>query len=161
MIVVADTSVLINLCRVGEEDLLVKLFREVVIPPEVGEEFIRLACEVSRFQGLSLPQWVRQHSASAIPEIISAAPGLDPGETAALSLALEIQADAILVDERRGQQVAAALGLATIGILGILLQAKTSGLLSDLRPVLDRLEREAQFWISASLRDRVLRLARE
>lgn len=43
MIVVADTSVLLNLCRVGQGSLFQNLFREVVIPPEVAADFGRLA----------------------------------------------------------------------------------------------------------------------
>jgi uncharacterized protein len=44
--------------------------------------------------------------------------GLDLGEAAALTLAAEIHADAVLIDERRGHDVAVQLGLRTIGILG-------------------------------------------
>jgi predicted nucleic acid-binding protein len=43
VIVVADTSVLLNLCRIGQVELLARLFHEVVIPPEVAVEFGRLA----------------------------------------------------------------------------------------------------------------------
>jgi len=45
MIVVADTSVLLNICRIGKVELLIELFREIIIPPEVagGRSFIRSA----------------------------------------------------------------------------------------------------------------------
>jgi uncharacterized protein len=158
VIVVSDTSVLINLCRVGRGNLLKALFHEVVIPPEVAEEFARLATMVPRFGGLALPDGIRQQTPSTL---IHAASGLDAGETAALSLALEIRADAILVDERRGHDAAVELGLRTIGILGILLQAKNNGMLPMLRPVLDSLQRDAGFWMSASLREQILRLVGE
>jgi hypothetical protein len=59
MLVVADTSVLINLCRVGQGELVCRLFHEVLIPPEVAEEFARLASTVSRFVGLILPTGIR------------------------------------------------------------------------------------------------------
>lgn len=160
MIVVADTSVLLNLCRIGQVGLLARLFHEVVIPLEVAAEFGRLALQASRFQGLALPDWVRQQQASAISAALRAA-NLDPGETAALALALEIHADALLVDERRGHQVAIQMGIKTIGVLGILLQAKTSGLVPQVRPLLDQLEQEARFWIAPSVRQRVLQLAGE
>jgi len=160
VIVVADTSVLLNLCRIGRTDLLASLFREVVIPPEVAGEFIRLAAQVPRFHGLMLPPWVRQQGANRVPEAVQAA-RLDPGETAALALAVELHADALLVDERRGHMVARELGLRTIGVLGILLQARTSGLVPQLAPLLDELESKARFWISPAVRERVLRLAGE
>lgn len=160
MIVVADTSVLLNLCRIGQVELLVRLFHEVIVPETVAEEFGRLAHATPRFQGLILPEWVGCRSeAAAVPEVRTA--NLDPGETAAIELALAIHADALLVDERRGQAVAKRLGVRTIGVLGILLQAKRSGLVPRLGPLLDALESEAQFWISAELRQRVLELAGE
>lgn len=161
MIVVADTSVLLNLCRIGQVELLARLFREVVIPPEVAAEFGRLAGQTARFRGLTLPAWVRQRQPTTVPAVVRRAVGLDSGETAAIALALEIQADALLVDERRGHQVAVELGIKTIGILGILLQAKRSGLLPAVRPCLDQLKQEAGFWIAPTLRARVLKLAGE
>jgi len=54
VIVVADTSVLINLCRVGQGGLFQQLFQEVIIPPEAAAEFARLAARASRFSGLKL-----------------------------------------------------------------------------------------------------------
>jgi predicted nucleic acid-binding protein len=160
VIVVADTSVILNLCCVRQAELLPGLFREVFIPPEVASEFVRLAAELPRFMGLSLPPWVRQQPCSSIPAAL-AAEGLDEGETAALGLALEIRADAVLVDERRGHETARRLGLNAIGVLGILLRAKASGLVSQIGPVITDLRRDAEFWISAELHHEVLRLAGE
>lgn len=161
MIVVADTSVLINLCRVGQSGLFRQLFEEVVIPPEVGAEFARLAGGTPRFAGLKLPDGIRQQSPLALLPAVRAAAGLDSGEVAALSLAVEIHADAVLVDERRAHEVAIQLGLRAIGILGILLRAKSAGSLPALKPVLDALQRDAGFWLSESLRKQVLKAAGE
>lgn len=161
MIVVADTSILINLCRVKRDGLLKPLFQEVIIPSDVAREFNRLATSTARFSGLKLPEGIRQQEPITIAPAVRLAVGLDAGEAAALSLAIEIKADAILLDERRGHQVATALGLRTIGILGILLQAKSAGILPAVGPILDDLERDAGFWISAPLRQRVLQLADE
>lgn len=160
MIVVADTSVILNLCCVKQAELLPRLFHEIVIPPEVASEFVRLTAELPRFIGLTLPTWIRQQPCSSIPETL-AAEGLDEGETAALALALEIRADAVLVDERRGYETARRLGLNVVGVLGILLRAKVSGFLSQIGPVIVALRRDAEFWISEEVRDEVLRLAGE
>jgi uncharacterized protein len=161
VIVVADTSVLINLCRVGQGDLFMSLFRQVVIPPEVRAEFFELVAFVPRFAGLSLPEGIREQAPSALLAAVRDAEGLDPGEAAALSLAVEIHADAVLVDERRGHEVALQLGLRTIGVLGILLRAKTAGIITRVGPVIDSLRRDAGFWISERLREEILRLSGE
>jgi uncharacterized protein len=110
VIVVADTSVLINLCRVGQGGLFQQLFRDVFIPPEVAVEFERLAATTTRFASLKLPAGIRKQSPTSQPEMVRSAVGLDSGEAAALSLAVEIHADAVLIDERRGYEVAVQLG---------------------------------------------------
>lgn len=161
MIVVADTSVLINLACVERIDLLRSLFHEVIIPPDVAAEFARLAADVARFKGAVLPNWIRQQSPTMIPPFLLAMRGLDAGESAAISLAIEIRADAILIDERRGHSAATQLGLTTIGVFGILIQAKAAGFVPEIRSILDRLDRNAGFFMSAELRDEVLRRAGE
>jgi len=88
VIVVADTSVLINLCRVGQGELFGRLFGEVIIPPEVANEFARLISSAPRFAGLSLPVGIRQQAATTVPPLLQTATGLDPGEFAALALAV-------------------------------------------------------------------------
>lgn len=65
------------------------------------------------------------------------------------------------MDESLGRAVAARLGLRTIGILGILLEARRCNLIPKIGPVLDLLEQQAGFWIAPALRTRVLQLAKE
>ncbi len=133
----------------------------MVIPPEVASEFGRLASGIPRFAGLTLPEGIRQQSATTVPALLRSANGLDPSETAALALAVEIHADAVLLDERRGREVALQLRLQILGILGLLLQAKPAGFLPMVGPILDALQRDAGFWISGTLRRQVLKMAGE
>jgi uncharacterized protein len=65
--------------------------------------------------------------------------GLDPGETAAILTAESLRADLLLIDEREGRKVAHERGLAVRVTLGVLVQARQSGVLPALRPVLDTL----------------------
>ena len=161
MIVVADTSVVLNLCRVQHERLLQQTFKRVLVPREVSEEFARLTKVKPRFAGLVLPNWIEISSASPSfpPEVVQA--DLDAGESAAIALCLEQQADALLIDESAGRAVANQLGLRVVGIVGILINAKNDGLISSVTVLLGRLEREANFWISTELRRQVLQLAGE
>jgi predicted nucleic acid-binding protein len=161
VIVVADTSVVLNLCRVQHEHLLVQLFGRVVVPAEVASEFSRLCAAETKFTGLALPGWIEvQPAPQPIPSVVSAA-NLDAGETAAIALGLSLAADALLIDEKLGRDVANRLGLRTIGILGVLLEARRRGLISRVKTVLDRLETEAGFWVAPLLRQHVMRLAGE
>lgn len=161
MIVVADTSVFLNLACVGEARLLRELFATVYAPPEVRTEFERAAQRLPRFGGLSFPDWVLVRSAEApLPALLAAGP-LDPGEREAIRLAAEIKADAVLIDEEAGRRVAVSLGLATLGLLGVLLRAKQAGYLPAIAPVLDALASQARFHLGAELRQMVLRSAGE
>lgn len=161
MLVVADTSVMLNLCRVGHEPLLPALFREVQIPSAVCAEFDRLTQSHLRFRGLALPAWVKVVGVFRIPPEVSGCPDLDPGETEALALALEVHADAVLIDEAAARHAALQLRLPFIGVAGILLRAKNAGLIPAVRPVLDRLRSEASFWLTSEFEIHVLRLAGE
>ena len=161
MIVVADTSVLINLVLVGQADLLRVLFREVLVPPAVESEFFRLAASAGRFAGLCVPDWVKVSGPVAIPEPVGRRANLDKGKTEALALALAIHADAVLIDESTGRAAAIELGLMPIGVLGILVRAKRHGHLAAVAPVVDELLARANFRASPDLVLEVLQLAGE
>jgi hypothetical protein len=160
VIVVTDTSVVLNLCLLGLEDVLATLFGEVQAPPAVKEEFVRLVNVDPRFASLIFPSFIILRAPRAIHPLVSN-PRLDRGECEALSLAAEIQAARVLMDERAGRAAATKLGLQCIGVLGILIEARRRNLISSLTPQLDRLQTEARFWFSPSLRIQVLQLAGE
>lgn len=65
--------------------------------------------------------------------------GLDPGETEAIALALELHPDAVLMDERLGRRLAARHGLAVTGLLGFLVLAKHQKLIDAVAPVIQEL----------------------
>lgn len=118
MIVVADTSVLLNLCCVKQGSLLDQLFQEVIVPPEVAAEFLRLVTPTTRFANLTLPAGIKQQLPGALPPPIRSAIGLDPGDPAALALPVEICADWMLIDERRGYDAPFSLGFEPWGFSG-------------------------------------------
>ncbi len=156
MIVIADTSVILNLCKVRHEHLLPALFKEIWIPEAVSREFSRLSDSEPRFHGLTMPGWAQVSPVPSIPSEVASQPGLHAGEAAALSLALTKHADAVLMDESAGRSAARSLGITAIGVLGVLLQSKRSGLIISIKPVLDRLESEAGFWLAPTVVTQVL-----
>ncbi len=161
MIVVTDTSVVLNRCLIGQESLLSRLFGTIVAPLAVVNEFERLSNVDSRFQGLLFPAFIEKSDTPAIEPSLLPVKRLQAGEIAALSLAFYRKADAVLMDELAGRAAAKSLGLRAIGLLGVLLKAKERDLIPDLKPLLDRLENEAEFWIGPSLRNQILHQAGE
>ena len=151
MIVVADTSVLLNLAFLGQEQLLSRWFGFVHVPEAVVSEFERLAASSGRFSGLVLPVSCQATHVSNIPSHLVADARLDLGETEALALALELKADAVLLDEAAARSVCVKLGFTVIGTLGLLLRAKQDGVIAEVAPLLRRLIVEGRFRVSPAL----------
>ena len=95
MIVVSDTSPILNLSIVGRLELLRSLFGEIVLPPWVAAELGRHQIEVEA-------SWMRVVSAQDRAQLAELRQQLDPGEAEAIIVALELQASLILIDEQRG-----------------------------------------------------------
>jgi predicted nucleic acid-binding protein len=137
MIAVADASPLCYLVLIREIDLLPKLFLHVAVPRAVITELLHEdAPETVRTWASNLPRWIGVEE-----NPLSATTGLDKlqgGEQAAILLAESIKADIILLDEKAARHVAANRGLRVTGLLGVLGEAATLGLV-ELAPALDRL----------------------
>lgn len=161
MIVVTDTSVVLNLCWLHHEALLPAIYAEILAPSEVAREFARQAATEPRFAGLRFPRFIVVADPTFIPAVLAANRDLDPGETAALALALERGIADVLIDERAGRAAAIALGLKVAGLLAVLVESRQRGLIPELRPLLDALVSGARFWIGADLRKEALRRAGE
>jgi predicted nucleic acid-binding protein len=127
MIVVADTSPLNYLLLVGTVDILPALFDRVVVPPAVVVEMQHSkAPAVVRAWAASPPAWLE----IIAPQRLAEAPeDLGSGERAAVSLAIEIGADVVLLDDRREVEFAEQLRLRKIGTLGVLELAGQSELI--------------------------------
>ncbi|MDR1279961.1 MAG: DUF3368 domain-containing protein [Opitutaceae bacterium] len=86
---------------------------------------------------------------------------LDPGEASTIALALRQKPDALLIDERKGRRIEETVyRLPVIGTGGVLLRAKTRGLIPSVKPLLEAMRRQG-YYLSASLADRILRSAGE
>lgn len=134
-VVVSDTSPLHYLILCGAENILPRLFRQVVIPPTVFRELQQPNTPPPvRQWAAALPPWV----AVQMPKTVNLTLDVDAGELEAICLAQEIHADAILVDDRAGRNAAIHCGLAVVGTIGLLEQAAARGLI-ELPSVLARL----------------------
>ncbi|MBB5034399.1 DUF3368 domain-containing protein [Prosthecobacter vanneervenii] len=146
MLVISDTSPLTALLLAGRESLLRQIFDRVVVPPAVQRELLCAHDE--------LPAWIEIVPPSAIPSSVSEA-GLDPGETEAISLALDLHPDAVLMDERLGRKLAVKHGLKVTGLLGLLVMARQRNLIGAVRPLIQEMIASGNCWFDQALLDTV------
>jgi predicted nucleic acid-binding protein len=159
--IVSNTSPIINLACIDRLDVLPALFGEIAIPDAVFHEIAVAHPDAPGASDVRTAPWVRRRSVVNRPLVDSLRLELDPGEAEAIACAVEANAKLLLIDERRGRLVALRLGLATTGLMGVLLLARKKGLIESIRPLLDDLRRVAGFWIGDALYAQVLREAGE
>jgi len=161
MIVVSDTSALSNPALVDQIWLLEAIYQTVIIPDVVAHELA--AASNPTISAILQLDWIQTQSLTnpQLANQLQQDRGLDAGEANAIALALDLQADDLLIDERLGRQEAIRLGLSIIGILGILLVAKQRSLIPQVQPVMDALINQAGFRVSPQLYQRILALAQE
>lgn len=127
--VVADTSPLVALHQISLMRILPALFGVILIPPAVAQEAI----------SVNLESWIEIRSLQQeIPPAVLQAE-VDLGEIEAISLALEVQASRLIVDDLHARRLATSLGLTIIGTTGLLLAAKQKGLIPAVREPLNEL----------------------
>ena len=86
---------------------------------------------------------------------------VDRGEAEAIGLALQLNADILLIDERKARHLAAYLELGVVGLLDVLQEAKQRQLITSVKPILDDLIARARFRLSHKLYQRTLFTAGE
>lgn len=145
MIVVADTSPPLHLGRIRRLDLLPAVVGRVTIPQTVWDELVHAGTRSDVVAAIEAADWI-----DVVPDPVAQDLGLDPGETAAILLAENVHADALLIDERRGRAVAAARGISVIGTLGIVAGARKMGVLERAATVVAELRADG-FWLSDAL----------
>lgn len=162
MIVISDTTPLISLMKIQSLDILEKMYKEIIIPKAVYDELIinmDYQSEIDIIQKWTFFQTkiVKENlSVSLLQKQLK----LDLGESEAIVLANSIDADLIIIDERKARRIVKDIGLNVTGTLGILVEAKQRGLVKELKPLLDKLIKN-EIRISKKLYQDILELVNE
>jgi predicted nucleic acid-binding protein len=153
MLVVSNTSPVLNLAIIGQLALLRAQFGQIWIPPPVlkelrseedlpGSSAVREAREAG---------WLRVEEVKDRLLVQVLRRDLDEGEAETIALALQVKAEWTLLDQREGRRIAKSLGLKVTGVLGILLRARREGKLPSLQMAMEQLREKAGFRIGAEL----------
>ncbi len=147
--IISDTSCLILLEKIGELDILHKLFGTIITTTEVAEEF-----------GQQLPSWfeLQQPKDKNYQSIIEAS--VDKGEASAIALAIELDDCLLIIDDLKGRKFAQQLGLTIIGTIGVIVDAKLVGIIPSVKPILAKIK-STNFRITEQLESLILKRAGE
>lgn len=151
MIVVSDTSPIINLAMIGHLDILNQVFGQIIIPESVFYEITIQGSNMPGAQEVRDADWIEVRKCTDENFLKVLLSQVDIGEAQAIALAFEIKADVILIDERAGRQLAKDLNIPVLGLLGVFRVAKSNGLIQYVKPLIDRLVQEAGFRINQNL----------
>ena len=163
-VVVADAGPLIGLARIDQLSLLTSLYGPVLVPETVlvelradsGRPGSRTLSNALAQGEIQTGQLAEGHQA----ELARLRLLLDVGEASAILLAEQVGCRFLLIDERRGREIARRRGLPVVGLGGVLLAAKRLGLLQSVRPALIELSQEG-YRLSDALITEILHLANE
>lgn len=110
--VVVDSSVLITLAAGEQFHLLREFYSTIHIPPEVWKETTATPkiFGVQEVQRAKAEGWLIVQAPQDLTKVSSLPFNLQPGETEALALALELSGSLLLVDDAQGRKAAAAFG---------------------------------------------------
>lgn len=155
-ITVSNSTPLIHLAKIGQLHLLPELFGTLLIPQAVYNECVIEGRNYREASQIAQANWLQVVPVTNQPLLTLLNSELDLGEAEAIVLALEQQADRLLLDDLEGRNKARLYGLQYTGTLGILLRAQTAQKLNTVwRTTLEDLQASG-FWLDKRLYQRLL-----
>lgn len=148
-IVIADTSCLILFSKIELLHILHLLYPDVLITPEVANEFAE-----------PLPEWINIQSANPVNISLFENYNLGIGEITSLALAIELKDSTIILDDDKAKKIAKSHNLDVTGSLGIILKAKEKNIISSVKDVLLKIK-ATNFHLPSSLENLILKIAKE
>ncbi len=147
--IISDTSCLILLSKIGELDLLKKVYGKITTTAEVVNEY-----------GQPLPDWIeiKQSNDQHLQQILELQ--IDKGEASAIALALENENATIIIDDYKARRIAEELGLSITGTIGVIVKAKLNGVIESIKPLIYKI-RETNFRLSDEILEFALKEAGE
>lgn len=160
MVVISDTSPIANLIQIDRLILLNQLFDLIIVPPYVHSEILKLENLGFALEIYKEAHWIMVKAPADKEKVDQLRTEIDQGESEAIALAEELNAQLLIIDERLGTQIAKDRGLDTIGLLGLLIKAKEKSIVANIKPILEELE-NVGFWMGKSLKTRILEIVNE
>lgn len=137
MMIVSDTSSITSLFQIQRLDMLNDLLGIITITPAVKRELYAMEEQAAVIDQLDWIQVVGPNDQKMVLNLLET---LDLGEAESIALALEQQAQLLVIDEFQGRKVALAHGIKIVGVLGLLIQGKQRGLIASVKHEIEQLK---------------------
>jgi hypothetical protein len=160
-LIVSNASPLINISAIRKLDILRKLYKQILIPTAVWDEIVIKGKGQPGSEAVKKANWIKKEPVQNVTLVETLGLTLDRGEAEAIALAKEKNAELLLIDEQLARKVADHLSLNYIGLIGVLREAKSKGLIKGIKSHMDLLRTVAGFWISEDVYREILKLEDE
>ena len=134
-VIVSNTTPIIAFSRINRLDLFQQVTGAIVIPQEVEKELY--GHRRTDVPALNRSNWIKVRKVKSQADVELLLPSLDKGEAEVIVLSKELGAGLIIIDELTARKVAIMMGLPVIGAAGLLMHAKRTGLIKEVKPLLD------------------------
>lgn len=160
MSVTSNTGPLVALAKADLLHVLKDLFGETHIPPGVHRELLAKAGTEAVRLDAALADHVKVTQVGPLPQRVEQAiRDLGTGEAQAIALAMSV-GSTLVIDERQGRLIARQLGVVVTGTVGVLIEAKSAGLIAEVRPLLEK-TRDNGYYFTQALIDAAARVCGE
>ena len=158
MKIVSNSSVLIALSAIGQLELIPRRFPGgIIIPEAVWNEVVETGKGKPGSKEVGAASWITVRDISDRHLFLLLSTELDYGESEAITLSVEENADMILLDEKAARQKARRMGLTVLGTVGILIWGKRHGYIDSLQEQLEILTKKGDFRLSRTVCDHALK----
>lgn len=147
--IISDTTCFIILAKIGELELLYKVYGQITTTPDIAVEY-----------GKTLPSWVKIETVIDKYKQKLLEMQVDKGESSALALAIETPNSTVILDDYKARKIAQQLGLNYTGTIGVIIKAKLNGIIPSIKPILEKIN-ATNFHLSADIQLQALKEANE
>ena len=141
-LVIADSGPIFSLALIDKLEILNELFDEIKIPTAVWNE---ITIDKSKSDYLKLYNFFKDKIAQ-ISGFNELAFVMDYGESESLILYKELQADFLLIDDKKARKIAETLNVNCIGIIGLISTARDKGIVAQLKPLFETFLKNKRYY---------------
>ena len=155
--IISNATPLINFSMIGELGILKQLFNTIVVPEAVWHEIVIKGEAYPSAGAIRQSDFLSRQRISNTMLFHTLSMNLSAGETETIVLAIERNAQLVLLDELEARSVAKHFRLKFMGSIGCLIEAKQRGIIPQIRSYLDRMKSSAKFWVDDRLYERIMK----